>query len=231
MDFLKVYQIHFDKSQLTKLERDYIPYYNKECSIYFENDVIIKLINEGAHRDCEYFAVVSYKLREKIGRFMKHAWASLPNIANHSFNEFEPERFEAILKEQRPDVMSFQRHIPHDTVMFADNFHPEFSNFFAEIITKIGLQWQPEIIKNVFYCNFFAAKAEIYERYVTEVLIPAKGIMDGMPELMNNSRYPHKLPIHLSEKLGFTHYPYHPFLCERLFSYFVHINNFKCLHF
>lgn len=231
MEFLTVHQIHFDKDQLTRLEKCYIPYYNENCTWYFENDVIIKLINDGAHLNSEYFGVVSYKLREKIGVLMRRNWAALPNIANHSFNKFEPEFFESQLKKSMPDVMSFQRHIPHDPISFAVRFHPGFNVFFKEIMTKIGYDYKPELYKNVFYCNYFVAKSHIYEKYVKEMLIPAQKVMDEMPELMGNSNYPQPLPKHLAEKWNINHYPFHAFLCERMFSYFVHLNNYNCLHF
>lgn len=232
MDFLKVHQIYFDQSQLQRLEKSYIPYLNDNCTFYFESEVMINLINDGKHLNSEYFGVVSYKLREKIGTLMRRQWASLPNIANHSFNKFEPEFFESQLKRSQPDVMSFQRHIPHDPVSVATGFHPGFNKYFSDIMHKIGYDYKPEVFKNVFYCNFFVAKSEIYEKYVKEMLIPAKKVMDEMPELMANSNYQHgKLPEDLAKKWGITHYPYHAFLCERMFSYFVHLNNYNCLHF
>jgi hypothetical protein len=66
---------------------------------------------------------------------------------------------------------------------------------------------------------------------VKEMLGPTMDIMKGMPELMENSRYPKALPDHLKKSFGINHYPYHPFLCERMFSYFVHLHKLKCLHY
>jgi hypothetical protein len=162
---------------------------------------------------------------------MQNRWKSLPNIANHSSNSFEPELFELHLNKSRPQIMSFQRHIPHDPITFADKFHPGFSRFFSEIMFAIGYNWRPEVFKNVFYCNYFVAQAPIYEKYVNEMLIPARRVMEGMFNLKYDSRYPHTLPGHLAAKWGINYYPYHPFLCERMFSYFVHLHNYKCLHF
>jgi hypothetical protein len=39
---MKVYQIYFDESHLSRL--DYEPYFNPECSLFFENEVIKDLI-------------------------------------------------------------------------------------------------------------------------------------------------------------------------------------------
>ena len=171
---MKVFQIYIKEEQLPQL--DYIPYYNKECDSYFENSVIEKLINEKQHLDCDYFGVVSYKLREKI-YISKNSWRGIPNICNISNKQFTPELFEAELYRLKPDVMSFNRHIPHDTVSFSDKFHPNFSKYFKEIMFKIGYNWIPEKFDNVFYCNFFVAKKDIYEKYVTEMLAPAIKVM------------------------------------------------------
>lgn len=225
---MKVYQIYFDVSQESKL--DYIPYFNKDCTVFFENSVIRELIEQKKHIDSKYFGVVSHKLREKT-EFTKRAWKNIPQIANMSEGQFTPESFEAILNLENPDVMSFQRHMSHDPISFANKFHPNFSNYFQKIMKNIGYNWTPTVFKNVFYCNYFVAKEEIYQKYCEEMLFPAMDFMENMPELMQNSNYPHKLPEHLASKFGVNYYPYHTFLCERMFSYFAYIHNFKCTHY
>ena len=226
--FLKVYQIYFNENQ--KISLDYIPVLNNDCTLFFENDVVKSLIEKNDHLETEYFGVVSYKLRHKLGYEMKN-WSALPNIANHSTKEFTPELFETELKKHLPDVMSFQRHIGHDTVSFADNFHPNLSKYYKEIMNKIGYDWQPTSFKDVFYCNYFVAKSDIYERYVKEMLIPAMEVMKTMPELMQNSNYPKQLPENLKQSFGVSHYTYHTFICERFFSYFAHVHKLNCLHY
>jgi len=32
-------------------------------------------------------------------------------------------------------------------------------------------------------------------------------------------------------RFGTPFYPYHPFLCERFFSYFAHLHRLDCAHF
>jgi hypothetical protein len=227
--FLRVHQIYFNQEQLADL--DYVPTLNNNCTPYFENTVIRNLVESNAHLGNEYFGVVSHKLRHKIGFEMRMQWKGLPNIANHSTNQFTPQSFHFELNRLKPDAMSFQRHAPHDPVTFADQFHPNFSKYFREIMYRIGYLWTPDRIENVFYCNFFVAKSEIYERYVREMLGPAMDVMETMPELMGNSLYPNALPENLKQSFGVNHYPYHTFLCERMFSYFAHIHKLKCMHY
>lgn len=227
---LTVHQIYYDESQISKLESQYIPYKNEDCTVFFENEVIAKLITSGAHLNGDYFGVVSHKLREKI-YISKTTWRGISEICNTSNQQFTPELFESELIKHRPDVMSFSRHMQHDPISFADRFHPEFTYWFKYIMPRIGYNWQPEVFKDVFYCNFFVAKSEIYEDYVKKMLIPAMEVMKTMPGLMNDSRYPHSLPGALQEKFGVPHYTYHTFLLERMFSYYAHINKLNCLHF
>ena len=223
---LKIYQIYYDKSHLSKL--DYEPYLNDDCTVYFESKVMVDLINEGAHSEFGYFGVVSHKLREKVSISKSY---SIPNIANKSVSEFTPEMFEHELWKNTPDVLSFQRHMPHDPITFAENFHPRLSEFFKKIMTEIGYNWTPAVFQNIFYCNYFVAQSAIYEHFVKTMLEPAMEVMDHMPELNNNSGYPKPLPDHLRVKFGFNHYPYHAFICERMFSYYAHINKLECLHY
>ena len=227
--FLRAYQIYYEPSQLSRVE--YIPVNNSNCTPFFENTVISDLIKRDLHIGCEYFAVVSWKIKNKIGNEMKNQWRNMPNISNLSLNEFTPEQFAIELERHRPDVMSFQRHAPHDPISFADRFHPNFSKYFKEIMWKIGFDWKPETFQNVFYCNYQAAKSDIYESYVKNMLNPAMAVMGEMPELMQNSGYPTPLPEHLKKSFGVNHYPYHAFLCERMFSYFVHLNQYKVMHY
>jgi hypothetical protein len=62
-------------------------------------------------------------------------------------------------------------------------------------------------------------------------LEPAMEVMETMPELMQNSGYPKVLPEHLQRQWGINYYPYHTFLCERMFSFYAHLNKLKCLHY
>lgn len=232
---LTVHQIYFDESQRLDLEPEYLPLFNSECSHFFENSVISRLVG-GLPRlqesELNYFGVVSYDLRRKIGDLMKTKWRG--NIANISRSKFSPDFFQKDLFDTKPDAMSFQRHPAHEPVSLANKYHPNFSVFFEHILHEIGYKWRPVAYENVFYCNFFVARNYWYRRYVEEMLNPAMAIMDEMPELWQNSKYPKRLPVNLAQRWGkpeMTWYPYHTFLCERLFSHFAHIHKLNCNHF
>lgn len=228
---MKVYQIYFDKEQYKELEPSYIPYFNPKCTVFFEAEVIRKLVEAGEHLDTDYFGVVSYKLRSKLG-YIKENWKNNKNIANISTAEFTPEKFEEELMKHKPDVMSFQRHAPHDPVAVANQFHPGFKSFWEAIMKGIGYQWIPERYEDIVYCHYMVMKPELYQRYVKEMLAPAMDFMKGMPELYNDSGYRRGLlPENLKKEWGINHYSFHAFLTERMPSYFIHIHKLNCKHY
>jgi|GEM_PF-2196530 len=227
---MKVYQIYFHESQIVELEPGYIPHFNRDCTVFFESEVIKDLVLLGEHKSTDYFGVVSYKLKHKLG-YMKENWKNNKNIANTSVNEFTTEQFEAELMKYKPDAMSFQRHAPHDPVLVADGFHPFFRKYWTYIMNEIGYRWVPTRIENIFYCNYFVAKEKLYEKYVKEMLVPAMEVMKDMPELYGNCNYPRAFPENLKTQFGINSWPYHAFICERFFSYFSHIHNLDCKHY
>lgn len=219
--------MYFDDSQLQNLI--YHPYRNDNCTYFFEHSVMKDLINGQKHIGSDYFGVVSHSLVDKIGDFKRFSKGI--KIANTSTTEFTPSKFEQELKNYRPDVLSYQRHMPHDPISLADRYHPNFSHYFKNILLEAGYDWTPTVFQDVFYCNYFVCKSEIYERFVKEMLSPCMEVMDAMPELKSNSNYPKTLPDHLRKSWGLNHYPYHAFLCERMFSYFAHLNKLECIHY
>ena len=223
---MRIYQIYFDDSQRERL--DYTPIRNDECTIFFENSVIKRLVESGAHEGSGHFGVVSHQLRRKL-RYSRETWAG--EISNVSRRAFSPEDFAAEVARAAPDAMGFQTHVPHDPVSLAERFHPGFTRHFRHVMAAIGYGWTPVVFQHVFYFNSFVARPAVYARYVKEMLVPAMAVMDQMPELREDSRYPHPLPPPLQARFGIPHYPFHPFLCERFFSYFAHLHRLTCAHY
>jgi hypothetical protein len=227
---MKVFQIYFDQSQIDKLEPGFIPYFNEKCTVYFENQVIRELIEKGEHLNRAYFGVVSYNMRDKHFA-MRMRWNNIHGIRNESDREFSFEDFCDVISMEEPEAMSFQTHAPHDPIAFANRVHPGFLVFWTHILEEIGYKWEPTVYENVFYCNYFVAKRNVYDKYVREMLIPAMEVMKEIPELMQRCLYPRVPSDRLKADLGIDHYPWHPFILERLFTFYAHIHNLKCSHF
>lgn len=206
---LKIYQVYYNDEQLSRL--DFTPYLNSDCTEFFENSVIAKLVPECKD---EYVGIVSWDLRRKLANPLGPFEFSLLHIPSLESMEFE-------IKEWNADVFGFIKYKDHNPVTHFCGIHLELEQFFKRVCVAIGMPYIPAELPDVFYSNHFVAKTEIYKAYVKNALIPAMNFMrDHMPELWKDSGYPKLLPIELRVKWGITHYPYFPFILERLFSYY-----------
>jgi hypothetical protein len=215
---MKIHQIYFNESQIDQLEPGFVPTFNENCSHFFEAEVMCNLILSGAHKDSDYFGVVSYGFRHKLNN---------PNYILSDIKEFIPEVFQHRLYDSNPDIMAFQRSSPHDPIAWAEEHHPGFTKLWKQVMDKIGFSWSPKIYEHNIYCNYFVARNEIYAKFVEDLMIPAIEVMCEMNELWENSGYVHALPQHLQQKWNVKHYPFHPFICERLISFYIHTHQLK----
>jgi hypothetical protein len=205
---IQIYQIYYEEKQLPNLVQNpiFVPYFNKTCTVFFENWVIKTLLEENKHHFAEYFGVASPRLLQKV-----------PNFSIERLNKSI---------EGGPDVVIFNPSpaTPIDPIKYANRYHPNFMRHFKTICNEIGINWTPEYYKHIVNSNHFIAKSYIYEDYFYKFLDPAIDVMVSMPGLMTDSRYFRQLPTHLVKEWGFGHYPLHTFICERLFSLFLHKN-------
>lgn len=192
-----------------------IPYFNNELTIFFENEVIKKLVTE---TKADKIAVVSHKLKDKL------QW----NLAT-------PRRPDEITEEALNsdyDVIPFTRNSKHHEMLAAANgWHPGFKEAMAKIVDGIG-KFMPSEVKIPIYQNAFSAKSEIYKDYVNDYLFPAMELIKNDQEIYRiatvDSNYTKLMredcagAAYLQEKIGFPYYPLVPFLLERLFSVYVH---------
>lgn len=215
MDRFKIYQIYYDEQTKKNCLEGFEPYYNEKCSEFFENDVILKLVTEGKHKGSEYFGIFSHSFQHKI-----HIW---------------PEIIFRMINEDEKDVYSFFANMNTNNIFLkGDQWHDNFSFVCKKILEKIG--YRVDIAdpnyktRCIVYQNHFVAKAEIYEDYVKTVLGPAIEIMNTDEEvraiLWKDAKYhkASKMKNRLKEQIGIDYYPYHPFVCERLFSFYMDMN-------
>jgi len=199
-----IHQVYFKPEQRGVLEPLFTPYSNEgKLTPYYENSVISELVKQESNPD-EYFGVLSWNLRGKIERMKKYP-APFTNISPDSYS------FNWLIWQIgiNQDVVFFMKHLPHDPVVAAARIHPNFLHHWYALIDALKLGFREEgKWENVIYCNFFMAKHKIYKQYVDEMLDPAMKIMDTIPELNEDAKYP----------MG-PGYTYHTFICERLFSY------------
>lgn len=193
-----------------------IPYFNHDLTIFFENEVISKLVS----RETEYdkIAICSWKLKDKL------RW----NLGKPRL----PEDITEEVLNRDYDILPFTRNTDwHKMLEAASIWHPGFRPTMTKIVEGIGKK-MPGEVKIPIYQNAFSAKREIYQDYVKNYLNPAMELAKNDPEIYKlatqDSHYT-KLTRdggasaeYLQQKIGFPYYPLITFILERLFSVYVH---------
>lgn len=221
----KVYQIYYDEGSKEACYPEFEHYENKVCSPFFENSIITKLIAEDRHIETDYFGVFSGNFKHKM-------------TVTRDSQKYSPQ---IILNSLDTDVVSFFRgHQNKNVVNKAELFHPGFKRALINTLNAIGFEVDLEKdTRFTVYQNHFIARSDIYEKYVNELLEPAIKEMcnTANKELQNiiwqDSNYHKKktMPDKLKKELGVPYYPYHTFICERLFSIFLNkYTHISCKH-
>lgn len=215
---INIHQIYYDEASKNNCYPEYNLYYNPSCTPFFENSVILDLIDQKVHCQGEYFGVWSHAFRSKVD----------------SKQHFTPEKFQDFVKLNDAEVYSAHRyHSKHVPAVLAQKYHPNFISILQRILNKIG--YQADLFKEarfIIYSNHFIASKCVYDDYVETLLRPAMDVMSEKgTEIYNliwqNSRYKGhgKLPDHLKSLFGVEFYPYHTFLCERLIMLYLNNNH------
>ena len=222
---LKVYQIYYsDKTKENCFHgRDWWIPYNNEGNLtpFFENEVINRGFILSFQNECEYLGVFSHDIAQEI-KFKE---------GNLSFS---PENLRSVIGDH--DVYSFQkRRHQKNIVLQAENYHPGIVEYTKKILGEIGYDLPKKLDKIVLF-NHFVMRPDIYEEYYNQMLGPAIEVMSQMDELHKDAGYRRlsgkKANFTLTDNQGneYSHYPYHPFICERLVSVWLQYNNYSFKH-
>lgn len=190
-------------------------YDNKDLTIYFENSVLQKFVNETTKDKISVcsWALQHIKLKMYIGR---------------------PRPLTQELLESNYDVLSFTKNTKnHQFFAFANRNHPNFADTFRKMLNAAGLK-MPSKVKDPIYQNHFSCRSDIYKDYVKTYLTPCMEVIKNDPEInklaMVDSNYSQlsrmstEMGEYLKEKIGVSYYPLVPFLLERLFSVYCQNN-------
>ncbi len=114
------------------------------------------------------------------------------------------------------DVIAFQRFLSNGRI-FSGQWEQEYKKMFNYLMIRLGLSYRfPNTPKFVVMQNHFITRGRIYADYVDTVLKPGIELIKDMKESLQKVKY----------KDG--SYNYRPFLCEKLFSAYLHDRNLKC---
>lgn len=215
---VRIFQIYFDEKSKANCFDEWETYDNSEgLTEYFENSVIVDLINKGAHKKSEYFGVLSHDFKPN-----RYEWMGEMRLFPI------PSNIELAVTTYKNDCYSFQKKRQNPNIVTqADGYHPGFSEYMKIILNEVGFMSDiPKTLDKIILFNYFICKSEIYEQYVNELLIPAIEVMKTMPGLYNNANYKKNVDEKTLDRFerayGKRYYPYHPFICERLPSLFFH---------
>lgn len=231
----RAFQIAFDEQSLSNIDSSFaIPILNNRVSPFFENETISKLVDFNVTQNFDgYYAVLSHKF------FQETTDCELKAITK--------EKIEANLGTH--DVVSFFGFKKDNFEMFrhAEKVHKGIDICYQELFRLLGHTYNPSMrMRFVVYRNAFFAKSHIYERYVKEMLDPCIELMsDKKNELLysslwKDSRYPYQesrfrkhpeLRDRFVRDMGVPYYPFHTFVLERMFSYWLNLNHeITCKH-
>jgi len=234
---IKIYQIYYSPQQYGLIQQRFVPYYNPRANRYLENQVMLDCYQNGCYKDCDYFGVTSWRFGDKTRK-------SLDDISKFITRDGgRKDAYGFFISEDRVQ----QHFLRHNMWRHAtDKWHP---SLFIEIGQKIfdALKLGVNILDlrmPIIYSNYWIARPEIFQRYVSELLLPAIRVMEEDPAIRRlcykNSSY-HTLfkrpdirkatkrskPISLMQRMrlfGRPYFTYHPFICERLFSSWLAMN-------
>lgn len=217
MKSIAFHQIYFKDDQKGQFFDWATPYYNDRLTPFFENTVIAELVPRS---EADYTAVCSWNLRRKMG-------VNIP-----------PRRpLTQELLQSDYDVLSFTRNTSsHDTLAFLEAKHSGSIAVLHRIFEKTGNKY-PSKVSFPIYQNAFCARTDIYQRYVSELLLPAMWFMSTDEEmkdlLWQDAGYTVStlgVPVdfdRIEKFFGVRFYPKHPFICERLFSMWLEGKNYN----
>lgn len=210
---LRVFQIYYSESSYKNCFKEFDWWHGYDntgdLTPFFENTPIANLIELGEHKNSEYFGVFSHDIAQEIS-FKQNGKSFSPSTLLECMNT-------------GADVYSFQKRRQQKNLLLqAENYHPHFVEYTTKILNEIGYD-MPKKTSKIILFNHFIMKSELYERYYFEMLKPAMDVMSKMDELNNDAKYKRDHPD-FTEQLGYNHYPYHPFICERLPSVWLEYN-------
>ncbi|MGK7943839.1 MAG: hypothetical protein AB4058_05160 [Microcystaceae cyanobacterium] len=206
---INIYQIYYKEGQKSNLLPIAKPFFNTDLTPFFENEIIRDFYNDNKITG-EYFGILSWKFRTKRNTIINlDSFAGSPDILIPFFPYHETHPY-SILEE-------------------AERCHPQFINLFHFILDELKLPYLE--LQVPIYENAVIAKSHIYKKYVREILLPVMSVIENIPEdseeykiLWSNSNYRgYAKDNPVFQKLGVDYFPYHTFICERLWSYFVEL--------
>jgi hypothetical protein len=240
---MTIYQTYYSEETKKNLKEGFTPYDNTDkLTMFFESGIIRELVSSGAHKNSDYFGVVSHDFRA-INKPFRGGLPTKENIA----------RQVAVLG---ADVVMFNHVQSIDSLCYAENWHNGIVAATCAALESIGYKgkhlahWQkiqhlaPARIvaharvmpfAHVGYENHIIARSGLYEQYCNELLFPVMRAAETDSQVkelfLRNSNYVRNRQNAnlLQRQIGINYYPLHPFICERLWGLWLNDKTLKVL--
>jgi len=214
------HQIFYKEQQRDMIFDFAIPYFNETLTPFFENSIIANLVMRS---QAAKIAVCSWVLKEKMSKRIPPRVELTEEILQSDF-----------------DVMSFTKNSPsHDMLGSLEGWHNGAVDILTRIWSDLGVQ-MPKKVNYPIYQNAFCARADVYQEYVKEFLIPAMYLMEYDSQVKElcykNSGYTTTIlnkPVdftNIKKYLHIDYFPMHPFILERCFSLWIQNKNLKIVY-
>lgn len=196
--------------------------------LFFESRVMEKAVQQGLHKGASHFGLLSPNYLQKI-QHSKYWGEDVRNTSQHVVTSKES-ILEFIEENRQFDIIGLTSHPAHLACRFAEVYHPNFCRIMQLVLDAIGYDVDiMEKNERIIYFNYFVAKSDILEQFVSELLSPFIAACyedETLRRLVftKNSNYAKDFPINLAKMYNINFYPYAAFLAERLMILFLHKN-------
>jgi len=216
---LNIWQVYFDEVTRKSCKPEWNHYDNSDkLTEFFENSVILDLVDQGEHYKADYFGVFSHDVDQGI------------NFREDGLN-FTPQNLVTVVTKYGADVYAFQKRRKNANIVTqAERYHPGFVDMMTKALDFAGFKLPNRLDKIVLF-NYMVCTADFWDNYVNDMLRPVMAFLNEYPPAYKDSGYaligrpmtPEK-EARFIKAFGQPHYPYHPFICERLASVYLQLN-------
>ena len=213
-----IYVIYFDEKSRIEAEKVYgqyewaRPIFNPTTK-YIETGFILDVLPtlEDEWRDKDYVGTISWKAHTKCQICVKDLDIALKNNVDLVYFLYGDSNFEGFFEQ-------------------IDIYHPFFTKIWRLIFNECADSFSENIVP--FYCNYWIAKPFIMMEYIKFAIMVRDKIESNtdIKQLVDKNAMWTNPPLTYKNITGKKFYMYHPFIMERLPSFFAYIKNLKISH-
>ena len=203
------FQIYYDALSKDRLDPGLNSYFNENATKFLESQVIVDIVESGAHREADFFGVFSWKMHQKL--------ALGPT---EMFDFMAADGFQN-------DVYLFNFVTTGKSVWHNGENFTALGKVAQLLLNRLGYSVElSELETPPIFQNHYICRSSVYEAFCNEMLKPAIALVESGqdPELNAlldfDTAYPFedRMKGQIEKVFGRSCYTRHPFVGERLFA-------------